>query len=62
MRVTREKCKLKSAENASDPVIDEVDDEFLLKRFQTKPESSCSCGAAAVPERNWIRLFLYVAL
>ena len=53
VQVTREKCKLKSAENASDPVIDEVADEFCSNdSYETKPKSSCSCGAAAVPERK----------
>ena len=35
------------------PVIDEVDDEFSSNEtYETKPKPSCSCGAAAVPERK----------
>ena len=34
-------------------VIDEVDDEFCSNdSYETKPKSSCSCSAAAVPERK----------
>jgi hypothetical protein len=51
---TRENGKAKSAEKASKPVIEEVDDEFCSnKSYQTKPESCSSCSAApAVPQRK----------
>ena len=53
MQVTREKEQLRSAEKASNQVIDEVNDEFCSNEsYETKPKSSCSCGAAAVPERK----------
>ena len=51
---TRDKVKAKRAEKVSNPMIEEVDDEFCPNEsYQTKPESCSSCGAApAVTQRK----------
>jgi hypothetical protein len=52
-KVAKEKAKSKSAENASNPRIDEVDDEICSNEsYQTKQESSLSYSAAAAPKRK----------